>query len=145
MDNPASAAGRRKSQVFVQIPPSPYSIKSTKGDRADDPENTPLKTVAMNVDKPSSTVGSTKRKAVEEPPDMTDQKDDTQAPRSKKTKTEQVSKAGPADKKGAKSMKLAGDARDASKAEKTPAVRCHQCTRHIVDSAGQQGCASWLV
>ncbi|RPD54734.1 hypothetical protein L226DRAFT_560379 [Lentinus tigrinus ALCF2SS1-7] len=139
MDRPTSAARRRRSQVFVEIPTSPLTTKSGKADRTGPPEGTPLKAVVMNVDNAPSSSASTssqlKRKSPEEsqPHTMEKQKDDAQAPRPKKPKTENASRSdakAPA-KKPSNSAKDATNTGDASKAVEG-LLRCHQCSRQML-------------
>ncbi|KAI0744216.1 hypothetical protein C8Q80DRAFT_885422 [Daedaleopsis nitida] len=136
MDTPASAR-RRKSQVFVQVPPSPYSTNSGKDDRADHPGNTPLKAVAMNVDNPPSPASRLKRKTMEESPAIKT-KEDAQPPRPKKTKTDKSEKPDHPSKQDTASKKRTDSARttegDASHADQD-LVRCHQCARKFDNSA----------
>ncbi|KAI0705095.1 hypothetical protein C8T65DRAFT_577776 [Cerioporus squamosus] len=132
MDRPASAARRRKSQVFVEIPPSPLTAKSGKADRIG-PESTPLKAVAINVDNapsPASTSSQLKRKTPDDMRTTAKQTDDTQPPRPKKTKTENAD-ASVAAKKPSKSVKATTDTGDASRPVEG-LVRCHQCSRQML-------------
>ncbi|RDX39477.1 hypothetical protein OH76DRAFT_1491109, partial [Lentinus brumalis] len=132
MDRP-SAARRRKSQVFVEIPPSPLTAKSAKADRAGPPQSTPLKAVPINVhNAPSraSTSSQLKRKLPEDAHTTTKQKDDAQAPRPKKSKTENAEAAASV-KKPSKTVKADTDSRDAAKVAEGP-VRCHQCSRQML-------------
>ncbi len=144
MDRPASAARRRKSQVFVEIPPSPFTAKSGKADRAGPPESTPLKAVAINVDNapsPASTTSQLKRKSPEDAHTTTKQKDDAQAPRLKKSKTENAEAATSA-KKPSNTGKADTDSRDAAKVVEGP-VRCHQCSRQMLPE-GERDAHEWL-
>ncbi|RDX47964.1 hypothetical protein OH76DRAFT_1419368, partial [Lentinus brumalis] len=132
MDRP-SAARRRKSRVFVEIPPSPFTAKSGKADRAGPPESTPLKAVAINVDNapsPASTSSQLKRKLPDDAHTTTEQKDDAQAPRPKKSKAENAEAAASA-KKPSKTVKADTDSRDAAKVV-GGLMRCHQCSRQML-------------
>lgn len=140
MNRPVSAARRRKSQVFVEIPPSPHISKSGKTDRAGLPESTPLKAVVMNVDNaPSSSSASASNQLKRKSPDeekthtMAKHRDDAQAPRPKKPKTEHASKPDTASsaKKNPKSIEQTADIGDTSNAGKG-LVRCHQCSRQML-------------
>ncbi|KAI1795662.1 hypothetical protein LXA43DRAFT_1167161 [Ganoderma leucocontextum] len=137
MNTPASVL-RRKSQVFVEIPPSPlHSTKSAiaiRGLQA----NAPFKTVATNMDNhpsPSTSSASLKRKSPDASHDMPESNDDPQPPKVKKTKTENSSKKDAAVKKTPKSTN-ASDGLAISKSKPGDGtLRCHQCARLFDSSA----------
>ncbi|KAI0355707.1 hypothetical protein OH77DRAFT_1511521 [Trametes cingulata] len=126
MDRPASAL-RRKSQVFVEIPPSPLTSRSGLANPRVPQENTPLRAVAMNIDheEPASsspTSNKLKRKSMDA---SVGAQDAVLAPKTKKAKTDghPEGTSVTTDKNG-----------KSTKAEKTSEaqdnyVRCHQCTR----------------
>ncbi|KAM5540200.1 hypothetical protein V8D89_006019 [Ganoderma adspersum] len=136
MDTPASAL-RRKSQVFVEIPPSPlHSARSTMASRAglQADMHTPFKTVATNVDNhpsPSISSASLKRKSPDASHDMPKSNDDPQPPKTKKTKTENPSKKDAPVKKTPK-ITNASDAPVTPKSKPSDGtIRCHQCARLV--------------
>ena len=141
MDTPASAL-RRKSQVFVEIPPSPLhsartTIASRAGLQAD--MHTPFKSVATNVDNhpsPPISSASLKRKSPDASHDMPRSNDDPQPPKTKKTKTENPSKKDAPVKKSPK-ITNASDAPATPKSKPSDGtIRCHQCAR-LVDPSGK--------
>lgn len=132
MNTPASAL-RRKSQVFVEIPPSPLvSSRSGGGNHRVPHENTPLKAVAMNVDHPepsssSPTSNKLKRKSMGAPQTDHEGEGDARPPHSKKLKTDARSKTNGAADPAGKSGKGGKTEKKSDGQENT--VRCHQCTR----------------
>ncbi|KAL7281447.1 hypothetical protein ACG7TL_004760 [Trametes sanguinea] len=93
MDKPASAQ-RRKSQVYVQIPPSPLVPPKSigAGNTRVPQDNTPLKAVAMNVDyaEPSASSPTStpqKRKSMDAPQAGQETSADHAPPKAKKAKT----------------------------------------------------------
>lgn len=137
MDKPASAH-RRKSQVFVEIPPSPLVSSRSGGANPRAPqENTPLKTVAMNVDHPepptsSPTSNKLKRKSMGAP-HSEHEGDGTRPPKSKKPKTDARSKPdATADTAG---MSAKGPKGKKSTDSQENTLRCHQCTRQFEPSS----------
>ncbi|KAI0821692.1 hypothetical protein BC628DRAFT_1523476 [Trametes gibbosa] len=131
---------RRKSQVFVQIPPSPYtSSKSAGANPPVQQVNTPLKAVAMNVDhvqtislSPSS--NKLKRKSMGAPD--TDHQEEGAARPVKKPKTNVRT---PADGQAEKTGEIGEDNTKFQSQEDI--VRCHQCTRQF-GPAGVIQCTS---
>ncbi|OJT06965.1 hypothetical protein TRAPUB_2166 [Trametes pubescens] len=138
MNTPASAL-RRKSQVFVEIPPSPLvSSRSGGGNHRVQQENTPLKAVAMNVDHPepsSSSPTSNKLKRKSMGATQTDHEDEggVRPPKSKKAKIDAHSKANGVAEPTGKSGKGAKAEKKSDGQENT--VRCHQCTRQSEPTA----------
>ncbi|KAI0335003.1 hypothetical protein GY45DRAFT_1358661 [Cubamyces sp. BRFM 1775] len=136
MDRPASAL-RRKSQVFVEIPPSPFlSSKSGNAHPRIQPE-TPLKAVTMNVDhvEPSSppsitnnTPNGLKRKSMGTAQDYQEVEAGVQA----KTKKQKTNGQGEEVTHGKKSRAKRSDHSTDAQGE---TVRCHQCTRQVVHDA----------
>ncbi len=143
MNTPASVL-RRKSQVFVEIPPSPlHSAKSAMANRAGLQATTPLKTAAINVNKhPSSSISSAslKRKSPDASHDMPKSNNDPQSPKAKKTKIENPSKTDAVVKK---TTKITNASDGPATPKSTPksklsdgTLRCHQCAR-LVDPLGK--------
>ncbi|KAI0369689.1 hypothetical protein BV20DRAFT_1020417 [Pilatotrama ljubarskyi] len=133
MDRPASAL-RRKSQVYVEIPPSPLTSKFGVVNPRVQQEHTPLRAVAMNIDheEPSSTSPTSnklKRKSMDA---SNGTKDAVQPPKSKRPKTDAGSEG---------ESRTTGQAGKSAKADKAAEaqeshVRCHQCTRQYDPSGG---------
>ncbi|KAI0630129.1 hypothetical protein C8Q77DRAFT_243894 [Trametes polyzona] len=132
MERPSSAL-RRKSHVFVEIPPSPLtSAKSSSANPRAQQENTPLKSVAMNVDPVDTSPtrpNKLKRKSMDAP--QTEQTADARPPKSKKPKTE--ARARPEDSMAAGEKKEKGQRRKSDSIADT--VYCHQCARRYDPSA----------
>ncbi|KAH9859078.1 hypothetical protein C2E23DRAFT_716870 [Lenzites betulinus] len=136
MDRPSSAF-RRKSQVFVEIPPSPFTPARSGGANPRVQQvNTPLKAVAMNVDHveiSSSPSNKLKRKPMGAP--HTDHPGEGAARPAKKPKSDVRTAA---DAGGPKNTGVT-DGMRAGLQEET--VRCHQCTRQF-DPTGVIQCTS---
>ncbi|KAH9892790.1 hypothetical protein C8Q73DRAFT_73105 [Cubamyces lactineus] len=136
MDRPTSAL-RRKSQVFVEIPPSPFlSSKSSNAHPRIQPE-TPLKAVTMNVDhvqtsSPSSiandALNKLKRKSMGSAQDHQDAESGLQT----KTKKQKTDSHG---EEGAQGKKSKAKRPDQSADAQQETVRCHQCTRQVAHDA----------
>ncbi|KAI0665936.1 hypothetical protein C8Q78DRAFT_1083504 [Trametes maxima] len=137
MDIPASAL-RRKSQVFVEIPPSPLvSSKTGSANPRVLQNNTPLKVVAMNVDQVEDTAlaetsKKRKRKSMGASGASKDGQEGAQSPKPKKSKTDPHTEQEAITETRGKEVKE-------HRAEKKPelsedAVRCHQCARQYEPS-----------
>ncbi|OSD07103.1 hypothetical protein PYCCODRAFT_1456638, partial [Trametes coccinea BRFM310] len=135
MDKPASAQ-RRKSQVYVQIPPSPLVPPKSigAGNTRVPQDNTPLKAVAMNVDyaEPSASSPTSKpqkRKSMDAPQAGQETSADHAPPKAKKAKTnihtERTNNTGGVGQTTQDSV--AGKACGAL----PNAGRCHQCARLV--------------
>ncbi|KAI8993888.1 hypothetical protein BD414DRAFT_576506 [Trametes punicea] len=136
MERPMSAL-RRKSQVYVEIPPSLIiSSKSSRADRVVQQENTPLRAVAINVDRdkhpPSSTSKPLKRKSLDTSQGDCEVKHNPSQPKFKKAKTEDPTKS-VVSGEVAKTAKASAVQQSAKPQQDT--VRCHQCTRQVDPSA----------
>ncbi|TBU61621.1 hypothetical protein BD310DRAFT_920405 [Dichomitus squalens] len=133
MDTPASVL-RRRSQVFVEIPPSP--LHSVMGQRASQ-ANTPFKAVPTNVDNLPSPSGSPslKRKLPDASDDTLKPNDEHQPPKAKKPKTENPFK------QDAPTKKLANASNAGAQKSKVNdgSLRCHQCAR-LVGPSGIAQC-----
>ncbi|PIL35898.1 hypothetical protein GSI_01558 [Ganoderma sinense ZZ0214-1] len=138
MHTPASAL-RRKSQVFVEIPPSPlHSAKSAMVNRAGLQVSTPFKTVATNVDNlpsPSTASASLKRKSPDASHDMPKSNDDPQPPKAKKTKAENPSTKDAPVKKTTKTTNASDGPTTPKSKPSDGTLRCHQCARLVDPSA----------
>ncbi|KAI0762100.1 hypothetical protein BD413DRAFT_585522 [Trametes elegans] len=137
---------RRKSQVYVLIPPFPLVSKS--GGTADPgrsvhQENTPLKTVAMNADyteasSPPHTSNKRKRKSMDAPRASHEGGDSEHAPKAKKPKTTVHPKHPKLANVAGKDDKAANSDKEA---KEDVTYRCHQCTRQF-DSSGIIQCTA---
>ena len=138
MDGPASAR-RRRSQVFVEIPPSPlHSARSTMGQRASQP-TTPFKTVPMNVDSlpsPPTSSASLKRKSPDASHDMSMPHDEHQPPKAKKPKTENAPKQDSTAQKTTKALSASEHTGPDKSQANDGRLRCHQCAR-LFDPSGK--------
>ena len=136
MHTPASVR-RRRSQVFVEIPPSPFHSSVSRSESTSVAGHTPFKAVPVNVDSrpnASSSSAKMKRKAPDDAQKVPKDAGDVQLPRPKKPKTENalngsvVKKNDKTPKEVTKGSRDAAGEGDAS-SSKTPPRNCHQCAR----------------